>query len=309
MITFFTTAKPFDGHSAVIQRNALASWKHLHPDVEVILFGDDKGAVEISAELGLRHEPYVERHESGTKYLHFMFARASQIARHRFLCFANCDIVLMDDFWTAFERTRVWRKRFLMVAQRWDTDVTEPIDFDQPTWANALRLQAQTKGLQQDEWWIDFFLFPKGMYIDMPSLIVGHCYWDNWMISEALSTGTPVVDASLFVMPVHQNHGYNPTYGRIKGEGSDPLSQYNLELAGGLRRIRHIKSATHVLRKDGETRFNIGRYTYKLTHSSSNTVRMLCYKVWLPAWHFVLNVTRPLRNVLGLRPKVKRLRS
>jgi hypothetical protein len=27
MITFFTTAKPFRGHEAIIQRNALQSWK------------------------------------------------------------------------------------------------------------------------------------------------------------------------------------------------------------------------------------------------------------------------------------------
>jgi hypothetical protein len=43
MLTLFTTAKPFEGHSGVIQRNALKSWKRLHPDVEVILFGDDAG--------------------------------------------------------------------------------------------------------------------------------------------------------------------------------------------------------------------------------------------------------------------------
>jgi hypothetical protein len=28
---FFTTAKPFVGHSGVIQRNALKSWKLWHP--------------------------------------------------------------------------------------------------------------------------------------------------------------------------------------------------------------------------------------------------------------------------------------
>ena len=44
MLTFFTTAKPFRGHNAIIQRNALKSWTLLRPDVEVILFGDDEGA-------------------------------------------------------------------------------------------------------------------------------------------------------------------------------------------------------------------------------------------------------------------------
>ncbi len=61
MLTFFTTGKPYRGHDAIIQRNALKSWTLLHPDVEVIVFGDEYGTAEICAELGLRHEPKVER--------------------------------------------------------------------------------------------------------------------------------------------------------------------------------------------------------------------------------------------------------
>ena len=34
MLTLFTTAKPFKGHSAIIQRNALKSWTLLDPDIE-----------------------------------------------------------------------------------------------------------------------------------------------------------------------------------------------------------------------------------------------------------------------------------
>jgi hypothetical protein len=69
MLTLFTTAKPFEGHSGVIQRNALKSWKLLHPDIEIILFGDDADGAEIANELGSRHEPFVERNEFGTKRL------------------------------------------------------------------------------------------------------------------------------------------------------------------------------------------------------------------------------------------------
>jgi len=43
MLTLFTTAKTFEGHSGVIQHNPLKSWKLLHPDIEIILFGDDAG--------------------------------------------------------------------------------------------------------------------------------------------------------------------------------------------------------------------------------------------------------------------------
>src|SRR5215472_14636510 len=98
MLTLFATAKAFEGHSGIIQRNALKSWTLLHPDVEVILFGDDKGAGEIAAELGLRHEACVERSEFGTKRLDSMFRQAQAIARHEILCYINCDILLFPEF-------------------------------------------------------------------------------------------------------------------------------------------------------------------------------------------------------------------
>ena len=65
MVTIFTTPKPFVGHSAVIQRNALKSWTLLDPDVEVILFGDEQGAAEATRDLGVRHVPEVERTPRG----------------------------------------------------------------------------------------------------------------------------------------------------------------------------------------------------------------------------------------------------
>jgi hypothetical protein len=51
MPTLFTTAKPFEEHSGVIQRNALKNWKQRHSDVEVILFGDDAAARRLPTKL------------------------------------------------------------------------------------------------------------------------------------------------------------------------------------------------------------------------------------------------------------------
>src|SRR5258708_16217187 len=142
MLTTFATAKPFSGHIGIIQRNTLQSWKALHPGIEIILFGADEGAVEAAKEFGLRHEPHVERNEWGTKRLDYMFARAQAIARHEMLCYTNCDIILMQDFWRAIERVRAMHGEFLIVGRRWDTDVTEPLAFEQADWQESLRVLA-----------------------------------------------------------------------------------------------------------------------------------------------------------------------
>jgi len=103
MLTLFTTAKAFRGHSAIIQRNALQSWKLLHPDVDIILFGDDEGAAAVCAELGVRHDTDIIVNPSGTKRLDSIFNRAQQLARHNLVCYVNCDIVLTQQFTAALK--------------------------------------------------------------------------------------------------------------------------------------------------------------------------------------------------------------
>jgi hypothetical protein len=300
MITFFTTGKPFRRHDGVIQRNALKSWTLLHPDVEIILFGDEEGAAEVCAELGLHHEPHVERNGK-LPYVRSMFARAQEIAKHEYLCYANCDIILFKDFLKAFETVREWRKIFLGVGRRWDVDVTEAVDFHSASWDQDLRMLTRSRGLQQDYFWIDFFLFKKGLYEAMPPLIVGYCYWDNWMIWKALSLTAPVIDFSAATMAVHQNHEYNAQSGRIKGAATDALSIRNLEAAGGKRHVRSIKAATHRLSRTGHVRQNLRRYLPFLPVWMQRVRRFLTYDVRLPCWHFALRVTRPLRGALKLR--------
>jgi hypothetical protein len=50
MLTIISAAKP-SRESGIIQRNALQSRTFLHPDVEIVLFGDDEGC-------GMRSQNY-----------------------------------------------------------------------------------------------------------------------------------------------------------------------------------------------------------------------------------------------------------
>src|SRR5216684_4503934 len=196
MLTIYTTAKPFHGHTGVIQRNALQSWKALDPGIEVILFGDDPGAAETCRELGLRHEPFVERNEFGTKRLDYLFARAQVIAQHEILCYINCDIILMQDFRRAIERVRATHREFLMVGRRSDTNITEPLAFANLNWESDLRQRALTRGQRRTAEWIDYFAFCRGLYgPDMPPFVL-RVFWDNWLVWKALDSGKPVIDAS-----------------------------------------------------------------------------------------------------------------
>jgi len=77
MLTIFSTPKPLAAHLDVIQRNALRSGQLLHPQVEIILAGDDAGAAEVSAELEIRHIKDVARNRYGTKFRNILCAPTS----------------------------------------------------------------------------------------------------------------------------------------------------------------------------------------------------------------------------------------
>lgn len=308
MLTLFTTAKPFKGHSGIIQRNALKSWTLLHPDVEVILFGDEEGAAEVAQELGLRHEPNVERFEGKLPYVSFLFDRAQQIARHDYLCYANCDMLLLQDFREAVETAARWQKRFLLVSQRWDTNITEPIDFSGTKWDEQVRRAARTHGIKQDLRFVDVFVFPKGLYRDMPPLVVGISYWDWWVVWNALSRDVPVVDCTPYVTAIHQNHDYAHYPGGKIGTHLGELAMQNYRLAGGPEHFRWTEDATYRLTSRGQISKKIVRIRYRTRCRDVwwPIWQFFTYKLRLPVWFFLLRLTRPLRNALGLRSEALR---
>jgi len=281
----------------MIQRNALQSWKALHPGIEIILFGADEGAAEAAREFGLRHEGHVERNEWGSKRLDFMFARAQVIARHEILCYINCDIILMQDFRRALERVRAMHREFLMVGRRWDTDVTEPLAFERADWATELRGLAMRCGRKCTAEWIDYFAFSRGMYgADMPPFVL-RVFWDNWLVWKALDAGKPVIDASRAVMAVHQNHDYSYHPQGKAGVWSGEEAGLNGQMAGGWRHLRTIADATEVLPPEKLKR-NAMRHWSAVRRYARQAGRVLYYDVWQRVWFAVLDLTRPLRRSL-----------
>jgi hypothetical protein len=294
MFTIFSTPKPFRGHVGVIQRNALKSWTLLHPDVEIILFGDDEGTADVCRELGLRHEPYVERGNSGLKRIDYMFGKAQAIARHDVLCHVNCDIILMDDFTRSVQLVKSEYSRFLMVGRRWDTPITHSVDFADSGWNEKVRSAARSANDQRDWWWIDYFVFSRGFYDnEMPPFVIGTVRWDNWLLWKALDLQLPVVDASQAVLAVHQNHDYSYHLDGKKGVWEGQESQQNLKLAGGWDHMRNISHATREITPGGRIRSTwLRRKRLEMRQFSKNPMSN--------TWYSLLRLSFAARRALGL---------
>ena len=248
MLTVFSIPKPFTGHIGVIQRNAIASWTRLVGNPEVILFGDEEGIEEAARELGVRHVPDINRNEWGTPLLDNVFAQAQALASHDLLCYANADMILLDDLVEALSLVASRRKQFLLTGQRRNVDITTPLSFANG-WQRSVRELAE-RGKLYGPYAMDYFAFRRGMWPAIPPFAVGRACWDNWMVFSAKHRGDPVIDATRAVLAVHQNHSYAHIQHATDGKDwsySGPEAERNRALAGGWNAVFSLYDANYLL--------------------------------------------------------------
>ncbi len=249
MLTIFSIPKPFHGHIAVIQHNAIYSWTLLHPKCEIILFGDEVGVAETASEFKVKHIPHLTCNEYGTPYLDSVFEQVKQIAKNSLLCYVNADIILLDNFIKAVERIRF--SRFLMVGQRWNIDVSQQWDFEQANWAEQLSAHVNKYGELHGVTGSDYFVFPRVWDTsEFPPFVVGRPGWDNWFIYLARKQSIPVVDATRVVTVVHQNHEYNHISKATGTRWLGPEADHNLRLMDE-QYIFTLRDSTHMITTKG----------------------------------------------------------
>ena len=136
------------------------------------------------------------------------------------------------EFADAVERVARRFPEFLAVAQRTNVELAEELDFA-TSGERKLREEVLPRGLPGSHTSIDVFVFPAGTYREVPPLVLGRAWFDQWLIKEARIQGTAVVDVTRCARAIHQNHGYehiaNGQHGAYWGEEA----QRNLFIYGG----------------------------------------------------------------------------
>jgi hypothetical protein len=230
MLTLFTIPKPFIGHIGVIQRNAILSWLHLIPKCEIILFGDEPGIKEIAQEFGIRHVPEIKKNEYGTPFLDDVFNKAHKVASRDILCYCNADIIFFNDLIEAVKKVSF--REYLMVGERWDVDQTTLLDTSREHWAEEFLAFARDHHTVLNFPGMDYFIFPKGMLPDFPPFVVGRRGWDNWLIYHVRKRQVPVIDTTLAVHAIHQNHSYSHVPQKKGTRWEGPESSNNVRIVG-----------------------------------------------------------------------------
>lgn len=238
----FTIPRAFTGIHKIRQTNAVESWSRLIPRPQITMFGSDVG------DIALRYGYWgpIDKNKEGTPLVgeSFLSMERWSLAKD-ILCYVNSDIILMQDFADALEVVSERFDQFLMIGQRWDIDINYPIDFD-GTWELDLLVDIESRGKLHQPGGSDYFAFSKGLFTEFPPFAVGRVRWDNWVISNRVTRGIPVIDVSLVTTVVHQDvrtiHQaetdeerqyvslYNQTKGRVAGNITD--STWRLDESG-----------------------------------------------------------------------------
>lgn len=245
-LTLFTAPKPFTNpHIALIQRNALLSWTHLGSEVQVLMVGDEPGMAEFAAQSGIQQLPQVARNPQGTPLVSSIFDLARENSASPLLAYLNADILLTPDFVSLARQVAGQRSKFLVVGQRWDLDLRQPLEFD-PGWDRRLLERVKRDGRLHPAGGSDYFIFPRSCFTEIPPFAIGRAGWDNWMFYHARLNRWPVIDASASLTVIHQDHDYSHLPGG-KPHYQMPETFENIRLAGGRRAIFSLLDADYVL--------------------------------------------------------------
>jgi hypothetical protein len=291
-LTIFTAPKPFTNpHIVTIQRNAIQSWLNLGESVRVLLIGDETGMTEIAAELGVDHLPQVQRNRDGTPLVSSIFELARKNSSDPLLAYLNADILLTPAFLEPVSQVAGQAEHFLIVGQRWDLDVRQPLEFSSE-WDEHLLADLRKRGRMHPPMGSDYFVFPRVCFTQMPEFAIGRAGWDNWMFTHARLKGWPVVNATQAITIIHQDHDYSHLPGG-QPHYRLPETTENIRLAGGRRAIFTLLDADYTL-QDGELlRIPLrGRKllreleTFPLRKLNSNTLADLSFAIFHPVKAF-----------------------
>ena len=252
VLTIFSAPKPFtDPHIALIQRNAIGSWVRL-PDTEVILVGDESGLAETAREYGVKHLADVARNPERTPLVSSIFSLVRQASTSPLLVYVNADILLTPSLVDSTRKVISLVEKFLIVGQRWDLDITQPLDFSDD-WVERLKDETQARGKLHRPMGSDYFIFQRDCFTDMPEFAIGRAGWDNWMIYKSRKEGWATVDATSSIMIIHQNHDYSHLPGG-QPHYKLPETYENIRLAGGREVTRFTLLDTNRELVDGRLR-------------------------------------------------------
>lgn len=249
MLSIFAVPKAFEGKFNSIQLNAIQSWLNLRNkrNVEIILLGNEEGINKVCKKYSLIHIPNILKNSHGTPLLDDCFKKAVKKAKFNIVTYVNSDIILLSDFLDAINQVKFLK--FLLTGRRYNLALKKEIKFEK-NWEEELKKRIRKEAQLYKYGALDYFIFPRNLDLAIPPFAVGRTAWDNWLVYKARSMQIPVIDGSLAITAIHQEHDYSHAKG-FKNIWFGKEKEYNWKLIGDRRKFFNVKDANWIVTKNG----------------------------------------------------------
>ncbi len=202
-------------------------------------------------------------------------------ASFEILAKVNADNILMNDFLSTIQQIqKIKLNSFLIVGQRWDLDIKELIQFEDPDWQEKLREVLSKEGKLHGLSGMDYWIFSRNIQFNTPPFTEGRFATDGWLVYKAKTFKIPIIDATEVINIIHQNHYYP----QKKKSFYEIERKRNIKLAGGYSRILTLRDADWILTSQGLKRPGFPRRIFAEL------------SLFFP-WRFLLSIKRNLQQL------------
>lgn len=207
MLTILTTPRPLlNEKNRTAFLNAIRSWRQLSPPPEIFVFSRDHQSL-VEREGGQFIKDYKGSHDR--PYFDSFLSISQLCAANDTLMYCTDHLILTSDLIPAIATTiRKFPDQFILIGQRWQLHVQEPIDFTNSNWETNLHQRTLLTNSPGGPAAKDFIIFRRPLKLKVPPFIMGYPWYDTWLVDAATKAGYPIVDASRVLMTVHQSHTF-----------------------------------------------------------------------------------------------------
>ena len=248
MFTIFTFPRPFKSPFNTPQLNAINSWKKIHKDVEIYLINDE---LNTAKEFAIKNKIKCidgKFSKYGSPLLKDAIESINKVAKNDIILFINTDIIYIDGIKRTFDVVLNNFDKYFIVGRRVDYDVDYKISFNDKDYKKKL-ISMYKNGAMHGLSGLDYWMFPKNTFNEIPNFVIGKPGYDNWLLAESKRKSISVIDASNSIRILHQNHYYpQKKLDSYKIEYDENIEKAG-DLLGSLRNSDFIVDSSFLLKK------------------------------------------------------------
>lgn len=248
MFTIFTFPRPFQSPFNTPQLNAINSWKKIHKDIEIYLINDE---LNTAKEFAIKNEIKCidgKFSKYGSPLLKDAIQSINSVAKNDVILFINTDIIYLDGIKRTMDIVLNNFDKYFIVGRRVDYDIDYKISFSDEDYKKKL-ITMYENGDMHGLSGLDYWIFPKNTFNEIPNFVIGKPGYDNWLLAESKRKSIPVIDASNTIRILHQNHYYpQKKSDSYKIEYDENLKKAG-NLLGSLRNSDFVVDSSFLLKK------------------------------------------------------------